>query len=333
MNHLESYNDFKKFNKDVDWGKYIQLNPDLIKAKITNPDKIYQHWMNYGIKEIRKYSDTNLDLTKNWDKISIYLRSNHFVAINWAFIITTCVRNEAHLYYLKECIRHIRAIYPKIHIYVINDNSSLEINVIKDEELEIIDAIAPMAGELNPYLFGIDPRCKHEKLVYIHDTVFLKKKIDSFVARENEIDFLWYDITAIHNDTIRPENADILNGLYLYFSNAKISIFRYLTMIKQMKIPFCVKFGSMSIFTKNFCSKLDLVTNIKEAAQHFKLRVHRCFLERLLSIFHIFIYGYDYLLQHHICGNILNHPNSFSNVNVNAPIQQKQQFVKVWQGR
>ena len=64
MNYLEKYNNFKNLNKDIDWGKYIQLNPDLVKAKITTPDKIYQHWMNYGIKEIRNYSDTNLDLTK-----------------------------------------------------------------------------------------------------------------------------------------------------------------------------------------------------------------------------------------------------------------------------
>jgi hypothetical protein len=333
MNHLETYNDYKKLNEDVNWAKYIQLNPDLVNAKITTPEKIYKHWLDYAIRETRNYSESNTDLSKEWNNISSYLRSNHFLANNWAFIITTCVRNEAHLYYLKESIRHIRIIYPKIHIYVMNDNSSLDIDVIKGDEIEIIDAIAPMAGELNPYLFGMDERCKHDKLVYIHDTVFLKKNIDVYLTRTNEIDFLWYDITAIHNDTVRVENADILNNLYLYFSNAKISIYRYLTMINQMKIYFSVKFGSMSIFTKSFCKKLDLVTNIKEAAKHFKLRVHRCFLERLLSIFHIFIYGYDYPLKYHICGNILKHPNSFSNVNVNAIIEVKQPFVKVWQGR
>ena len=158
MNHLETYNDYKSLNNDVNWEKYIQLNPDLINAKITTPEKIYRHWLNYGIKEIRSYSETNTDLIKDWDKISNYLRSNNFIAKNWAFIITTCVRNEAHLYYLKECIRHIRVIYPKIHIYVMNDNSSLDIDVIKGDDIEIIDAIAPMAGELNPYLFGMDER-------------------------------------------------------------------------------------------------------------------------------------------------------------------------------
>jgi hypothetical protein len=333
MNVLELYNDYKDLNVDVNWDKYIELNPDLVKAKVTKPEQIYKHWLNYGIKEIRSYSDTNTDLSKNWDKISSYIRHNYFLANNWAFIITTCVRNEAHLYYLKECIRHIRIIYPKIHIYVINDNSSLDIDAIKGDDIEIIEAIATMAGELNPYLFGMDERCKHDKLVYIHDTVFLKKNIDVYLTRTNEIDFLWYDITAIHNDTVRPENADILNNLYLYFSNAKISIYRYLTMINEMKIYFSVKFGSMSIFTKSFCKKLDLVTNIKDASKHFKQRVHRCFLERLLSIFHIFIYGYDYSLQHYICGDILKHPNSFNNVNVNPLLQVKQPFVKVWQGR
>lgn len=333
MDYLELYEDYKKLNTDVDWKKYIELNQDLVKAKINTPEKVYRHWMTHGIKEVRSYSETNTELSKKWDKISLYLRTNYCIPKNWAFIVTTCVKNEAHLYYLKECIRHIRAIYPKIHIYVINDNSSLDIQVIKDDEVEIIEALAPMAGELNPYLFGMDPRCKHDKLVYIHDTVFIKKNIDHYVARKTEIDFLWFDITAIHNDTIRPENAEILNNLYFYFSNAKISVYRYLTMIKEMKIPFSVKFGSMSIFTKNFCNKLNLVTNIKDAAQHFNLRVHRCFLERLLSIFHLFIYGYDYPLQHHVCGDILRHPNSFNNVNVHAAIDHKQSFVKVWQGR
>ena len=333
MNHLETYNNYKKLNEDINWNKYIQLNPDLVQAKLITPEKIYRHWLNHGIQEIRSYSDTNLELIKHWDKTSRYIRNNHQLARNWAFIITTCVKNEAHLYYLKECIRHIRIIYTKIHIYVINDNSSLNIDVIRGDEIEIIDAIAPMAGELNPYLFGMDERCKHDKLVYIHDTVFLKKEIDTYLMRSNEIDFLWFDVTAIHNDTIREENADILNGLYLYFSNAKISIYRYLKMLNEMKISFSVKFGSMSIFTKSFCTKLDLVTNIKEASKYFKLRVHRCFLERLLSIFHVFIYGYDYSLQNHICGNILKHPNSFSNVNVNAAIQLNYPFVKVWQGR
>jgi hypothetical protein len=330
---LKKYRENKNSNPDVDWNKYLELNQDLVKANITTAEKVYTHWFNYAIREIRNYSDKNKVAIDDWDKISNYLRNNYYIAKSWAFIVTTCVRSQTHLTYLKECIRHIRRLYPTTHIYVINDNSSINIDVIKDDNLEIIDALARRAGELNPYLFGMDERCKHDKLVYIHDTVFIKKKIDIYIVRNTEIDFLWYDITAIHNDTVRIENADILNNLNVYFSNSKMSIYRYLTMVKQMKIPFSVKFGSMAIFTKSFCEKLDLVTNIKEASKYFKERVHRCFLERLLSFFHVFIYGYDYILRNHICGNIKRHINSFNNVNINAVTDNKQSFVKVWQGR
>lgn len=330
---LKKYTKHKKSIVDIEWDKYLQLNPDLVKANITTPQKVFTHWFNYGIREVRNYSDNNMEAISEWDKISNYLRNNYYIAKSWAFIVTTCVRSETHLSYLKECIKHIRKLYPNTHIYVINDNSSLDINVIKDDEIEIIEAIAPKAGELNPYLFGMDERCKHDKLVYIHDTVFIKKKIDIYIVRNTEIDFLWYDITAIHNDTVRPENAEILNNLRFYFGNGKISAYRYLSMVKDMRIPFSVKFGSMSIFTKSFCEKLDLVTNIKEASKYFKQRVHRCFLERLLSLFHIFIYGNDYLLRNHLCGNIQRHLNSFKNLNINGIIDRKQPFVKVWQGR
>lgn len=330
---LKNYRKHKNSNVEIEWNKYLELNQDLVQANITTPQKVFTHWFNYAVKEHRTYSEHNKELINDWDKISNYLRNNYFIAKSWAFIVTTCVRNETHLNYLKECIKHIRALYPNTHIYVINDNSTLDINVITDDDLEIIDAIAPMAGELNPYLFGLDERCKHDKLVYIHDTVFIKKKIDFYIVRNTEIDFLWYDITAINNDTIRPENTEILNNLNLYVGNGKISVFRYLTMIKNMRIPFSVKFGSMSIFTKSFCEKLDLVTNIKEVSKFFNQRVHRCFLERLLSLFHIFIYGNDYPLRNHLCGNIQKHLNSFKNLNINGILDRRQPFVKVWQGR
>ena len=212
---LAKYRENKKENVALDWGKYLQLNQDLVKANITTPEKVYTHWFNYAIREIRNYSDTNEEVIPDWDKISNYLRNNYFIAKSWAFIITTCVRSPTHLNYLKECIAHIRRLYRNTHIYVINDNSTLDITCIKDNNLDIIDAIAPRAGELNPYLFALDERCKHDKLVYIHDTVFIKKNIDMYIVRNSEIDFLWYDITAIHNDTVRKENAEILNNLYI----------------------------------------------------------------------------------------------------------------------
>jgi hypothetical protein len=322
---LEEFKLKKVNNTPLNWEEYKKRNLDLSNANII------EHWFKHGKHENRCYSDLNKELSTNWLEIVKYLHTNDLKYDSWAFIITTCVRNKVHLEYLKQCIRHIRYFYPKIHIYLINDSSTIPIDITSSETLEIIQPIVPAAGELNPYLFAMTPECKHEKLVYIHDTVFLKKKIDTYLQRTREIDFLWYDVSAIHHDTIRIENTNILNNLFFYVSNTKISAYNLMRYMKNQKIGFTVKFGCMSVFTKRFAQKLDLVTNIREVAVHFKNRVNRSFFERLLSIFHYFIYRYDHPIGESLCGNIMNHPHAFGNTNVNIPSNGS--FVKVWQGR
>ena len=168
-------------------------------------------------------------------------------------------------------------------------------------------------------------------MVYIHDTVFIKKNIDSFINRNTEIDFLWCTNTAINNDTFKTENKEILNNLLLYFSNSKMPIYHFIKMIKEVYIPYNVKFGCMSVFTKRFMEKIDLVTNLRDVAKMFNCRGHRCFFERLLSILHVFIYGRDYNMNNSLCGNIYKHPRPFTNTNIN--IHCIMPLVKVWQGR
>lgn len=328
MNLPEIISEFKSKklnNPPLNWETYKQYNADIQNTNIID------HWFKHGKHENRCYSDVNTELVGNWSKITGYLHSNHAPSDNWAFIVTTCVRNKMHMEYLKQCIRHIRYLYPTTHIYVINDSSLLPLDIKPSPNLQIINPIAPAAGELNPYLFAMTPECKHEKLVYIHDTMFLKKKIDTYLQRTREVDFLWYDVSAIDSDTVRMENKDILNNLFFYVSNGKISVFNMIRYMKHFNIGFTVKFGSMAVFTKTFVEKLDLVTNIREAAMYFKTRINRSFLERLLSIFHYFIYNQDHPLAESLCGNIMNHPQAFQNININVSFNSP--FVKVWQGR
>jgi hypothetical protein len=328
FNWKKSFLDMKKTNITLNWDNYKKNNGDLAHFNFL---QLINHWLIYGKYESRIYNNVNLELSKNWCDISSHLSNNCHKHSDWAFIVTTCVRNKEHLGYLIECIRHIIRIYPNRHIYIINDNSTISIDFIKGKNIEILEPISPKAGELNPYLFAMSDLCKYDKLVYIHDTVMLKKNIDHFINRTEEINFFWHSIHSIHNDTIQIENTHILNNLYLYFSNSKMSIYNYINYININNIQFTVKFGSMSIFTKKFVHKLDLVTNIKDSAKYFTQRINRSFLERLLSIFHIFIYRNDYPITHSLCGNIMNHPSPFSNKNINTKLNIP--LLKVWQGR
>lgn len=328
---FENYRVNKFKNIQIDWNKYKQLNPDLAKAGIVNTQHVIRHWFNHAMNENRDFTGENTEMCGVWREIYGYLRNNHCVSKSTAFIVTACTRTQPQLTYLKECIKHIRIVYPNMYIYVIDDNSILDITVINGPNIEIIKALSSRGGEINPYLFILDARCKHDKLVFIHDSVFIKRKIDNFINRTNEINFFWYALSAINNDTFNDENNEILDKFYIYCSNGKISIKNFINILKTQNKFYYVKFGSMSVFTKKFMEKVDLVTNFREVAHLFNVRVNRCFFERLLSILYVYIYGEDYNFRLCICGDIFQHPKSFSNTNTSIKTQLP--LVKVWQGR
>jgi hypothetical protein len=328
---FEEYRVNKLKNLEIEWNTYKQLNPDIPKAGIINIHHVLRHWFIHAINENRKYNSHNVELSENWRQIFDYLRNNYYVPQKTAFIVTTSVNSQTHLNYLKECIKHIRRVYPTMYIYVINDNSTLSISEIYGHDIEIIPSLSPGGGEINPYLFILDPRCKHDKLVYIHDSVFIKYRIDNFINRPNEINFLWYALINTDNDTFTKENNEILNRLYVYCGNGKISIGNFIKMLKMKNKFYYVKFGSMSVFTKRFMEKVDLVTNFRQVSHLFNKRIHRCFFERLLSILYVYIYGADYNFKLSLCGDIFKFPNRFANkdINIRTPLP----LVKVWQGR
>jgi hypothetical protein len=329
-----SFNNYaieKLKNAEIDWQTYIKLNPDLAKAGIVKLPQVIKHWFNHAMNENRIYNEQNQDSSKQWRGIYGYLRNNSYKETRKAFIITTCVRNSTHLLYLKECIKHIRRVYPNMYIYVINDNCVLPITEINGPDIEIIPALSSRGGEINPYLFILDPRCKHDKLVFIHDSVFIKRNIDIFINRNNEINFMWYALTAINNDIFHEENKQILNKFYIYCSNGKISIGNFIKILKSQNKFFYVKFGCMSVFTKKFMEKVDLVTNFREISHLFNKRINRCCFERILSILYVYIYGRDYNPSLSLCGDIFKHPKTFCNKDIN--IQSPLPLVKVWQGR
>jgi hypothetical protein len=339
---MEQYRHEKNTNVPLNLLAYAALNKDLLQAKLVSPRQLGTHWTMYGRHEPYRlyHHDAGAGgaaaAAAVWPKVHAALRTNSAPLADrakLAFVVTTCVRTPVHLGYLAECLLHIRRIYPHVHIYVINDNSQLDITeTVATMRVQVVPSLVRGGGEINPYLFMLDPRCVHDKLVYIHDTVFLKGNIDTFLDRTNDIDFLWYCDSAQYADTFVPENAAILNQLFFYCSNTKVSIGTFIQLIKANQVPFTVKFGAMAVFTRQFMDKVDVATNFKSVAHLFCKRIHRCFFERILGYLVLFIHGHDTSPRDTLCGHILHHPRANHNTAVYFPFY-RQPLVKVWQGR
>jgi hypothetical protein len=348
---LDYYAENKWDNEEFSLEKYVRVNPDLYFGGVGGREAA-RHWATQGRHEcFRSYSgNRGSPLMTAWAGVFSYLRTkketNETNETNekTAFIVTTCLKTPAHLHYLTECLAHIRRLYPHRHIYVIEDNSAPEMLILlqqqqqlqrtNDPNLEIVPSRVKGGGEINPYLFLLeDERCTHDKLIYIHDTVFLKRNIDAFVQQAAEINFMWYCDSALYQDTFVAENRDILQQLYFYLGDTKMCIETFIRLIGPHE-RFTVKFGAMAVFTRAFMQKVNMVTNFRQVTHLFHKRVHRCFFERVLAYLVVFIYGHDVPMKDTLCGSILKHPRPNGNTAIHLPSSSSSFYmVKVWQGR
>lgn len=331
------YTSYPNFKPDV----YKTLHTERFGDK-TTVSQVETHFMVYGIpnklpfsEDTEKNKKMEIDLA-SIQKVSAYLRHNHYYIKdkeNFGFIITTHTKTYEHQNYLLECVRHIRKFYPKTHIYILNDNSPLPMPEVfkKDEHVSIHSTISPGAGELNPYLFMSTPECLHDKLVYIHDSAFLKQNINHYIHTTEEVLFLWYSRSCVLNDVFKPENREIVAKLEFYLGSSKIDFTSFFNILCKFVPNLHVKFGCMSIFTRAFVEKVKVVSNLFEIAHLFKNRTNRCFFERILSVLYIAIYGQEFPFEKFVCGDINTHPLCFANKNVHTMTHYP--FTKVWQGR
>lgn len=252
---------------------------------------------------------------------------------NFAFIVTSKIINNNHINLLIECIRHIRILYPEHTIYLINDNSPINLfpfEELVDYNVDIIDALVKNGGEINPYLFILDPRCNYDKLLYIHDSVIIKKHLDNDLL-QNNTNFIpiWYSNKYIWNDIFIPQNMDILNHM-IFYNNNEIKLINLLQSFNKYNSDFLVTFGAMGIFNKKFVEFIRDNTNFFSILDKFKNRHNRCLFERILSCIYIMMYKKIY--NKSICGNINYHPLSFKNSDIYID-NYNNYFIKVWQGR
>lgn len=252
---------------------------------------------------------------------------------DFAFVVTSKVTINTHRILLLECIRHIRIFYPENTIYLINDNSETKLfphSELEDYNIEILDAIVTNGGEINPYIFILDSRCKHDKLIYIHDSVFIKKQLDCLQTTSSNFIPIWYSTKYIWNDIFITENMDILKNMILSYNSNNINLYNLLQLFKTSKHNFMVTFGAMGFFNKQFVEFIRDNTNFFSILDKFKNRNNRCLFERILSCIYIIMYKQMY--NKSICGDIIYHPLSFKNSEI-YPDKYTNYFVKVWQGR
>jgi UDP-N-acetylglucosamine 2-epimerase len=255
----------------------------------------------------------------------------------FAFIITSKVTNSTQQFLLLESIRHIRSIYPQHTIYLIDDQSMYPLKDNQDiisSRVTVLESIVKGGGEINPYLFSIDPRCKHETLIYIHDSAFLKSSIDSFISSSNQSFIpIWYSKKFIWDDVFDSINQSIRNSMLFYSSDltTNMTLHDLLLYFKaNSKLQFVVTFSGMSIFHRSFVQFIKKYTNFFSITHLFTCRKNRCLFERILSCIYFWIYHSSYTSS--ICGDINDHPMCFRNSNVYID-NYHNIFLKVWQGR
>lgn len=253
--------------------------------------------------------------------------------MTWAFIVLTYCATFEHVGYLRRCLAMIAKYYPEVHVYLLDDHSPISPRILNLpsatlESISVHETEFQRAGEVNPYLFAMSPECKHERLVFIHDTVFVKPGLSEHVTGTKLVSVLWVSKTFLFSHTFEDENVPILETLTVEGKTIKSVLENVRTQSPEM---FFVTFGGMTIFTRAFARGVEKISNLRECAGMFKKRVHRCLWERVLSVIITSLLGGEPSNVPVICGDIQEHPSAFYNkdptVDYCAPL------VKCWQGR
>jgi len=220
---------------------------------------------------------------------------------NLGFIIPTHCSKKEHILSLNTCISNIRMFYPNNKIIIVNDDSTEDIVLYNNENVEIIDSIVKKGGEVNPYILYLENKY-FDKAVIIHDGMYIKKKLENIDKIENVM-FIWYftnhrtdwcfikEPKSEYNKSNNIETHDdlIIHCVKKYpfteeFKEYTLSLYYY-------KLNWCGCFGIQSIITHNFLHKLESKTGIVTVFKNFNSRRLRMVGESLFSIACQFILG------------------------------------------
>lgn len=187
----------------------------------------------------------------------------------WGFIMVRCVQNELTSQYWLKSYDCIRKLYPEIPIVIIDDNSNPDyINNDMESNLyqcQIIKSEYPQRGEMLGYFYFMQ---KHwfDKAVVIHDSVFIKKRMD-FHSHKN-VKFLWHFGEKKYDDVeMETQLLQKINGPYMDLYADK------------NKWKGC--FGLMSVIDHDFLVKISYMFLLMD---HVNTRRHRSCMERIFAV-------------------------------------------------
>jgi len=161
-----------------------------------------------------------------------------------------------------------RANYPDSEIIIIDDNSPIKVDLTYDDRTHIIQSEFPQRGEQLPYYYfhKLHPS---DKAIIIHDSVFLKKPIDT-----SDIDtyrFLWdFGHDWDRDDMSLPIIEKIGNDSFTAFYKQK----------KEWRGCF----GAMSVISWEFLNRLEEKYHMfKPLLENIKTQPNRTLLERIFA--------------------------------------------------
>lgn len=189
----------------------------------------------------------------------------------FGFIILRHVNDNLTNKYYINAYNYIRILYPENRIIIIDDNSNYNfIDKDYDEKLYntiIINSEYPGRGELLPYIYYLHNKF-FDKAIIIHDSIFIKNKID---LETNSYKFFWefeHDWDDINDEVT----------LITYLNNFEEVLSFY---FKKELWKGC--FGGMMIICYDYLKKIDTKYKIEGLIEAIKTRYNRCSFERVIG--------------------------------------------------
>ena len=231
------------------------------------------------------------------------------------FIILRHVSCEENNRYWIKSYHHVRKFHPNAPVMIIDDNSNQ--NFLTNIELYktiVVYSDYPKRAELLPYLYYKKYKIA-EKVVIIHDSVFINSEIDVDVKT-------WKPVWDFEHTWDQSEDEEKMLSI---FSNNKILRFH------EDKENWKGTMGVMTIINHNFLCNVFETFDFHKFIELVKGRFHRQTLERVIScIFHF----HDQ--QEPLLGNMQKYMRwgtTFDTLVTHEDAFRHLHIIKIWSGR
>ena len=258
----------------------------------------------------------------------------------YGFIITRCVKAEAHSYLWKECYSYIRQHFPMAPILIIDDHSNQTLidqafTESMTKTVVIASELHPGAGEILPYYYyykqdKIKPAFR--KAVILNDGMFIIEKEPMASAINATVDyrFLWYfDGGIVYYE--RSWQDMLIQGLKPEVKDHVIALHN------QMEL-WAGCFASAMIITRDFLDLMESKYGLFGTIPMINTRLDRQALERILGMLSIDLTELRPPEQMSVWGHLSHHKKSsrYSYADFLADREAGtigQAGIKIWNGR